>query len=267
MSIHEAPRKGPEWPSYSFQSSSTADLDLGQQSSVTLGIAHGRSQMPENDSRPNLEPHKSFQYNGNSPDYSIPYFQRHPGQATVPGATKRYSSPECDHTFTSSKNNSGPIATTYSATTLTSPTSQHVPLSGGEEDESAEDDDEMLITAGEPGGEVTEHSVPKTAAERRAEKRKMKRFRYGGSVVIPEGFGLLYTEKIDSQSNSFPHERVHPSCSSGRGTTGATLQRNSWLKPPPGAGLVSKQVRTFQPEQDLVVERIQTRQVETVHDR
>lgn len=198
MSIYEAPRKANEWPLCRLQSHSTADLDLGQQSTVALDIAHERSQMPGSDGQPVLRPHKSFPYTVNSPSHSIPYFQRPLGQATIPRATKTYSPPECDYTFTGAKNNSGPATTTYGAATLTSPSSHQVHPSGEEGDESTEDDDEMLINTGAPGGEVAEYSVPKTAAELRAEKRKMKRFRYGGSVVIPESLGLLFTEKIDS---------------------------------------------------------------------
>ena len=127
-------------------------------------------------SEPVLRPHKSFPYAVHSSNYPDPYFQRPLSQLQVPRTAKGYSSRERDYTFTGSEN--GSTTTTYSAAPLTSPVAQHAPLSGAEGDESADDVDEMLITTGEPGGDVTESSVPKMAAERRAEKRKMKRFRY-----------------------------------------------------------------------------------------
>ena len=223
MSIYKALGEGPGWPSYRLQLHPTANLDLGEQSSVTLDSVHERGHIPGSDGQPVLEPHESFSYTVSSPSCPIPYFQRPLGQAIIPRATMGYSPPGHDYRFTRPKNDSGPATTAYSAITLTSPTSQQVPPSGEEGDESTEDDDEMLITCGKTGGEASENSVPKTAAERRAEKRKMKRFRYGGSVVILKGPSLLSTKKIDSQSNSFPYERVHTPCSSGRCTTGATF--------------------------------------------
>ncbi|KAL9122847.1 MAG: hypothetical protein Q9187_000604 [Circinaria calcarea] len=175
MSIYEASQKGPEWPAHRFQSHSAADFGLGQPCDVGLGVAHGRFQMANVDSQPVLRPHRSLPYTVNSSNSPVPYFQRPRGQLKVPRATKEYSAGDRDYTFTGPEN--GGVTTTYSTGPLTSPIAQHAPLSGAEGDESADDVDEIFITTREPEGEVTESSVPKTAAERRAEKRKMKRFR------------------------------------------------------------------------------------------
>jgi hypothetical protein len=68
-----------------------------------------------------------------------------------------------------------------------------------EEDEELDEDEDML--------ETEEEKPPQTAAERRAERRKMKRFRYDSLITQFMQF-ILILRQINPSANSFFDERI-----------------------------------------------------------
>lgn len=100
-----------------------------------------------------------------------------------------------------------PSALDYDGSVPVSPIS---PLTPGppdiDDDPTTEDEDEMIITADEQDydKESVNDGTPKTAEEIRAEKRKMKRFRYweAGNVYMPLGL-LLILDSLTIRLASF----------------------------------------------------------------
>ena len=81
-----------------------------------------------------------------------------------------------------------------------------------------EEDEEVM--SGSDLDEIVEDEVlPQTAAERRAAKRKMKRFRWVHRLEST-GSNVLMLVKLDPQSNAFSSERIRAPASPRRGSTG-----------------------------------------------
>ena len=143
----------------------------------------------------------------------------------------------------------------YEATPSISISSEaHVPTPGRSEDgEQANDEDRVMeaegSTAGEEEDDVGEEpaegengGVEKTMAERWADKRKMKRFRYVGGYSSGHRHQRLTNIQSYSQPNSIPHERVREASTSRRCSTGTTFSGDSRPQPATSPGLVPKQV-------------------------
>ena len=178
MSVYAATSSGSEWPSYRFQSHSTTDLSLGGKGGIGLGLEYCQGQAPNAESRPILRSHKSFPHTPSPSNYSTARYQSPLSRVTNPGAAKEPLSAAGD---CESPSLSGTVSTaqmTYGDSIPASPISCRRSNSAGADfNDGLEDEDEMLVSAGELDDDGRDGSGPKTAAERRAEKRKMKRFR------------------------------------------------------------------------------------------
>lgn len=175
MSVYAAAPMASDWPSYKFGSRSTTDLGGGQEE-IGLGLGFGRIQTSTVE-RPPLRSHKSFPHNiSGAASYSTPHSQSPLSQVANPAVgNDEFQSRPPEAT-------SGPAPEqSFIASAPVSPVPQLTPTSAEAEhdaEEHPDDDDEMAIV-GEEDDETPTGSNPveKTAAERRAEKRKMKRFR------------------------------------------------------------------------------------------
>ena len=97
------------------------------------------------------------------------------------------------------------------------------------EDFEHDEDDDML--------DMDDNTVPMTAAERRAARRKMKRFRY----EVPRArLYLLTSLQAHTSTNSISHERIRQAASSGRCTSRTTFQGDPRLDSKTSASLVPK---------------------------
>ena len=84
-----------------------------------------------------------------------------------------------------------------------------------------EEDDEVM-SASDLDEIVEDEALPQTAAERRAAKRKMKRFRWVHELESPDRHVLMLL-KLDTQSNALSSERICPPASPRRGSTGTFI--------------------------------------------
>ena len=169
-----------EWPNYRMNSRSMASLG-GEREDIGLGLGFGRIQTSTVE-RPSLNSHKSFTNSLPGSDSSASRNQMPSSQAATSSNRDEFSS-RLDQDQKLSNNNSQSMTNAFSATTPVSPVPQLTPKSAdGDHDEHPDDDDDMIVVGGEEedeaSGTMESGSVEKTAAERRAEKRKMKRFRY-----------------------------------------------------------------------------------------
>ena len=163
-----------EWPSYRFQPSHGIGLPLGRQGGAGLGLGYGRIQPSTIDTRPVLRSHKSFPYALSSSLATPGQYQSPLSQVTNPSTNGLQSHREASQ----DDRDSTPSAAekTYGHSAPTSPVSRLSPPSAGlDHDDTFDDDDDALME--EDVEPAAESEPPKTAAERRAEKRKMKRFR------------------------------------------------------------------------------------------
>lgn len=180
-----APLSPPTSPRMSDISTKAAEYNWQQQpypvtnADVPRGdLAHGLPAVGQNQyqiadqSRPGLRSYKSFPYSL-GPSSRLPHNDS-TGAAEQPSATN-YS----DRLMTQGPQPTGSsdlAPATYGGSAPTSPAGRLTPRSGGvaQEDEQVEDEDLDLVDGGEDDGE---EKPPMTAAELRAHKRKMKRFR------------------------------------------------------------------------------------------
>lgn len=107
-----------------------------------------------------------------------------------------------------------------------------------EDDDEELDDDEML--------DAEEGGVHQTAAERRAERRKMKRFRYS---FLEQNCGEIILTAVQSNppTNSIFDERVCKASASRCLPSRTLIKRNTWVKSETSPSLVPKQVRETLP--------------------
>ena len=100
-------------------------------------------------------------------------------------------------------------------------------------------DEEFAMTVSDLDEIPTEGDVPKTAAEERAEKRKMKRFRWANRYQNVQQL-LTNVYQADAQPNTISSKRICSAGSSGCSAARKIIERNSRVKPSTSAGLVSK---------------------------
>lgn len=81
------------------------------------------------------------------------------------------------------------------------------------------EEDEDVMSASDLDEIVEDEALPQTAAERRAAKRKMKRFRWVHQLQST-GRNVLMPVKLDTQSNAISFERICATTSPRRGSTG-----------------------------------------------
>ena len=167
-----------EWPFYRFQSHSTTDLTIGGKGDISMGLERNQGRVLNAENRPILRSYKSFPHTLVPSNYSAAHHESSISQATVTGATKE-PLPAVSDGESAYLDNTAPIRTlTYRDSTPTSPISGRRSTSVGVDmDDYPDDEDEMLMITGDPEDDIGDGIVTKTAAERRAEKRKMKRFR------------------------------------------------------------------------------------------
>ena len=106
-----------------------------------------------------------------------------------------------------------------------------------EEEDDVLEDEEMIEAEGD--GEAP--SQPQTAAERTAQRRKMKRFRY---MRKSPGLFTSTTDHLqaDPSANTISHERVCETTPPRRGAQRAPVEGDSRLEPTTGPSVVSEQV-------------------------
>ena len=181
MSIYATTPTGSDWSSYRFQSHSTTDLTLGRSGNTRLGSNYSQSHVPSIESRPILRSHKSFPHTIGPSSFSTTHYQGSLSQASSSETPKEHSPFRRDYGQNTPNPPNVTVETTFGGSTPTSPISHLSHLSPVspkvEQDDGLDDDDEMLIATGDLVEDGGESGPPKTAAERRAEKRKMKRFR------------------------------------------------------------------------------------------
>ena len=182
MSIFAVTPHGSDWSPYRFQSHSTTDLSLARPGNSQLDSNYVQSHVPNVESRPALRSHKSFPHTIGPSSFSATHYQSPLSQAINPEGPKEQSALVGDHDRGKPKPPGTTVETILGGSAPTSPISHlshFSPISPkAEQDDSLdEDDDEILMTTGNLEEDGGESGLPKTAAERRAEKRKMKRFR------------------------------------------------------------------------------------------
>ena len=174
MSLYASPSTAGEWSSYRFQPSHNVGLPLGRQGGAGLGLGYGRIQPSTVESRPVLRSHKSFPYTFTSTLNTSGGYQSPLSQVTNPSNNSLQNHRETSQDDRDST--PSVVEKTYGRSAPTSPVSRLSPPSAVlDQDDVFDDDDDALMEEDvEPAAET---GPPKTAAERRAEKRKMKRFR------------------------------------------------------------------------------------------
>ena len=84
------------------------------------------------------------------------------------------------------------------------------------------EEDEDVMSASDLDEIVEDEALPQTAAERRAAKRKMKRFRWVHRLESTDSKVLMLV-KLDTQSNAISSERICPPASPRCGSTGTLV--------------------------------------------
>jgi hypothetical protein len=108
-----------------------------------------------------------------------------------------------------------------------------------EEDEEVVDDEDMI--EGEVDGDA--QTQPQTAAERTAQRRKMKRFRYiTRTVSLSKRQGVANISQAHSPTNEIPNERIRQATASGCCSPRTALARDPRAKPTASASVVSEPV-------------------------
>lgn len=107
-----------------------------------------------------------------------------------------------------------------------------------EEDEEVLEDEDML--EGEAEGETMPQ--PQTAAERTAQRRKMKRFRYETGARFWNAQTAANFTQAYPPADEVLDERIRKAATPRCGTPRTTLARDSWAKPSSSAGVVSEPV-------------------------
>lgn len=177
MSVYALQSTGKEWPTFQYQAPLTAGLD--QQGSTDFDLGYGRLHLSMTDAKPILRSHKSFPHSIGAPTFPNALHQSPPSH--VPKLDNRDAWPSSDreHGRTSAVLPAPVVDASHVGSVPTSPTSRNsrlTPVStGGEQEDGFEEEDEM--TNGEQEDDGGDGGSTQTAAERRAEKRKMKRFR------------------------------------------------------------------------------------------
>ena len=163
-----------EWPPYRFQPNRSVGLPLGRQGGAGLGLGYGRIQPSTTETRPVLRSHMSFPYTLTSSLGTNGRCQSPLSQAINPST----NNPQNHRETSQDDRDSTPsvMEKTYGRSAPTSPASRLSPPSAVlDQDDTFDDDDDALME--EDVESTADTGPPKTAAERRAEKRKMKRFR------------------------------------------------------------------------------------------
>ena len=215
MSVYAAAPMASDWPSYRLGSRSTTDLG-GSQEEIGLGLGFGRIQTSTVE-RPSLRTHKSFPHNiGTSGSYSTPHCQSPLSQVANPGT----SHDEFQSSFGGLPRPVEPkteaaAEQTFPASAPQSPLPQLTPTSAEAEHEPEEqiaEDEDMLVVGDDEDDTPSGSAVEKTAAERRAEKRKMKRFRYFNQD-LPRCHTNLFSRPTHNQTRFLMSEfarQAHP---------------------------------------------------------
>ena len=181
MSVHAAAPMASEWPNYRINSRPMTTLS-GEQEEIGLGLGFGRIQTSTVE-RPPSRSHKSFTSSLTGSNFSTTHSQMSASQ-TATSSNRNESSPYLDRDHKISSNGSQSVPNAFGGSAPVSPVPQLTPTSAdGDLDEHPDDDEDMIVVGGEEEEDeacsnLENGSVEKTAAERRAEKRKMKRFRY-----------------------------------------------------------------------------------------
>ena len=179
MSVRTATPIVSEWSDYRMSSQPLTTLG-GDQEDIGLGLDFGRIRTSTVE-RPPSSSHKSFAHSLSGPNFSASHNSTVLGQAVNSSSRDEFSS-RLDQDPKPSSNSSQSASNAFGSSAPISPVPQLTPTSAeGDPDEHPDDDDDMIMVPGEEYdetcGNMENGTVEKTAAERRAEKRKMKRFR------------------------------------------------------------------------------------------
>lgn len=181
MSAHTASPANAGWHDRHSKVQHTLAIRLGFGSFPPIAEEPTRVQVPPIETRPPLiRSHKRFSYSIGS-TFGVHHHQSLLSRISNPETLEK----EDLHGIPSSRftdlNRSDPVLAQRSESAPTSPVPQLTPTSAEADQEEAhgEIDDEMEMGLGDLDEEdvPVEGETPKTVAERRAEKRKMKRFR------------------------------------------------------------------------------------------
>jgi hypothetical protein len=162
---------------------------------------------PSNDARPSLlRSHKSSPYTTGPGAYNAPHQQSPLSRTPIPGNPEPGEDVNLSHSRYADFNRSDLVLSYQGESAPPSPTSIDADL----EDFNEEAEDEAGITMSDDVDEdaPTEGEGEKTAAERRAEKRKMKRFRYVLHCRRRRDHSNTPPQS-NPQSNSIFDERIH----------------------------------------------------------
>lgn len=220
---------------------STPALEAQPTTGLHENVVTSESQAKQH-SRPPLRSHKSFPYSlGPSSRVQDEAFQDTSGTDVLGDFAERVlsSGPQP----TASANLQQP---TYGGSAPTSPTGQ---LSAGSlkvEEHDVQIEDEDIELGDVEDEEDTAEKRPMTAAELRAHKRKMKRFRYETLSSRDRPARANPHCQAYSQSDPLLDERVRATSASRCGASREIVSRDTRLKSTPGSSLVPEQVSIFE---------------------
>ena len=178
MSSYATRSMGNEWSPYRLTSPSTTPLGYGYQGDVDQVVECGSERGNGVESRPILRSHKSFPHTLGTATYSPIRTQSPLSQVANPNRTDEYSSALRSRTV-----GEIPLPSTmepkHGRSAPNSPISKmsvHSAEADGEHDGQQEEDEDFPMSADLEDDSLA-GAAPKSATERRADRRKMKRFR------------------------------------------------------------------------------------------